>query len=474
MNNNSTSGFPLLLIIHILLFPFIFATLLFSTPPFAFAQMEIYWDSLLSFSQEYDDNIYLTETDTEEDFITILSESLRLGLRGEDFDGSIDVSLGYSFYKEEEDNNSIRSNINFSNFKAFPLSENVFLDLDGFFNISEDPVEIDELIASDRRSRNRYYRNRSSAKVTYQFGEEEFIYWGFGNTLLINSDSELEDSVEYKPSFGLSYWFNSYHGFTADTSYAKANFDVSSDFDEFVISSSYIWRFKETTRAIIAYAKTSRDFDGVDTQDYRFMNMTVGLSHQFSDSLLASVNAGRYSQNVSGVDDATGLSWSATLAKDFENISLSANAGYYQQNPDDFSINREFSGSLSLSKFYEYSTISITGGRSFREQFFEAENLGFTKEETLLGTYSIQPSENLEIDVTALYRKNEYVELGFPRTDDVWQVGTSISYRIFEWLAPSFSFSHRERNSDLPGNRYKGNRFFLTFSYPHEGKPIEF
>lgn len=452
----------------------LWAVLIFFYPPCVSAQMEFYWNSALSLSQEYDDNINLTENNTEDDFITLITESIGFGVRSEDFDASIDLSLGFSFYKEQKDNNSFRSNINLSNFKDFPLSENLILDLDGSFNISEDPVEIDELVASDRVGRNRYIRNRSSARITYQFGEEELIYGGYGNTFLENSDPDVEDSLEHKPFLGLSYWFDLHHGFTATSSYAKAAFDVSSDYDEYTASTSYIWRFIESTSAIVAYSVVSRDFDGVEEQDYRFQNMTLGFSHQFSDSLLASANAGMYRQDIDLADDDTGLSWSVTISKDYEDILVSANAGYYQQNPDDFRIDREFSGSLSLSKQYDYGSISVTGRRSFQEQFFEAENLGFTMEESLSATYSIQPIEDLGIDITGLFRKNEYVELIFPRTDKTWQIGTTASYRIFEWLTASFSFSHRERDSNVIDNSYKGNRFFLSFSYPYEGKPIEF
>ncbi|MBW1801455.1 MAG: outer membrane beta-barrel protein [Deltaproteobacteria bacterium] len=457
----------------LLIFPLIIISLFLSFDAFA-AGVELYWSSQSSLSLEYDDNINLTNENTEDDIITLINETVNIGIKSEDFDSSIDLSIGYAFYQENDDNNSFRGNLNLSNFKQYPIADNVILDLDGSMSLTDDPVELDELVASDRRSRNRYFRNNSTARVTYQFGEEETMFLGYSTNMLANEDPDIEDSRESRPFFGLNYWFDLYHGFTMRAAYARASFDVSSDYDEYVSSASYIWRLKETTSANLSYARTSQDFEDEGEEDHRFQNLTLGLSHQFDDSLSASVSAGMYRQNFDGADEDGGLSWSATVNKELEDFILSANGGYFQQNPDSFRLEREFSGSINVSRQYEYSAISFTGSRSFREQFFEAENLGFTKEESLSGNYSIQPLEDLNIDVSASYRRNRYVELEFPRKDNVWQIGTSLSYRIFEWLTASLSLSHRERDSNAADERYKANRVFFSLTYPYEGRPVEF
>jgi hypothetical protein len=460
--------------VSIFLFPFLALSHLLAIHAFA-AGGEIYWRSQSSLSLTYDDNIFLTNENKVDDIITLISETIRIGIRSEDFDAGIDVSIGYACYEENDQNNGLRWNINFANFKDYPLAENVFLDLDGYLSLSEEPIELDELYASDRnRSRNQYFRSRAGATIRYEFGEEEDLSLGYRNILLENDDPTIEDSREDRPFFGLNYWFDYHHGFSVNAAYAKAEFDVSSDYDDYVTSASYIWRLKEITRTNLSYARTEKNFDDEGDDDYRFQNMTVGLSHQFDDSFSASVNAGLYRRNFVIKNDESGLSWSATLTKEIEDYVFTVNGGYYQQNPDTFRVDPEFSGSIQMSGQYEYSSFSISGRTVIREQLFEAENLGFNREETLSGRYSLQPLEDLGISISALYRKNKYLETVIPRTDKVWQLGPSLSYRIFERLTAGFSINHRNRDSTVPNESYEDNRVFFSLSYSFDGKPIEF
>jgi len=275
--------------VFIFLFPLL--TLLHVVVIHAFAAGgEFYWRSQSSLSLEYDDNIFLTDENKVDDIITVLTETVRLGLRSEDFDAAIDVSVGYAFYQDNDDYNGLRWSINFANFKDYPLSENVLLDLDGYVSLSEEPIEPDEFYVSDRvGSRTQYLRSRAGAKIIYAFGEEEDLSLGYSNILLKNDDPTIEDSREDRPFFGLNYWFDYHHGFSLNAAYARGEFDFSSDSDDYVTAASYIWRLKEITRANLSYARTDKNFDdGGD--DYRFQNMTVGLSHQFDDSFSASVN----------------------------------------------------------------------------------------------------------------------------------------------------------------------------------------
>ena len=179
--------------------------LVFLSPVGAHAEgAQFLWSSQFSVSQEYDDNIDLESTDPKDDWITTLSQGITLGIATEEIAANVDFSFGYAFYQERPDNNSFRTNFNLSGFRDIPVTENIILDLDSSLNISEDPVEVDEAVASVRHSRNKYLRARTVARLTYQFGEEDKLYFGYGNMILENGDPEVEDSREYNPFIGLT------------------------------------------------------------------------------------------------------------------------------------------------------------------------------------------------------------------------------------------------------------------------------
>jgi uncharacterized protein (PEP-CTERM system associated) len=110
----------------------------------------------------------------------------------------------------------------------------------------------------------------------------------------------------------------------------------------------------------------------------------------------------------------------------------------------------------------------------FREQYFEAENLGGSEYRRIRASYGFQAAENLRITMGAGYYTNEYVELGAPREDKTWYGDMSLSYRILEHLTSRLSYSHQERDSEEDLSDYKVNRVMLMFTIPYQGKPRSF
>ena len=447
----------------------------FALPNISYSeQAQLLWSTRFSLSQEYNDNIYLDNNDAVDDWITTISQGLTLNIKTEETDARVDFQLGYAFYKDRSDNNSFRGNINLSGFKDIPITENLMLDLDSSLNISEDPVEADEEVVSTRRSRNRYMRGRSTTRLTYRFGEEDQLYGGYGYTLLENSDPDIEDSKEHRPFIGLNYWFDLHHGINLNLSHARGEFETSSDFDDTRAGAIYTLRLSPTTSWNISYSRTSKDYSDEEENDYEIQNISLGLSHQFSEGLSGSASAGYYRDDVDDESSEKGVSWSASVSKQHEDLSASVSAGYYNNNPEEGGTDREFSGRLSVGKQFEYGSLLITGNTSIKEQIHEAENLGFSRQKGISASYSLQAAEDFNINLTGLYRENKYLDLDNPRKDKTWQGRVSFSYQLLEWLTASLNLSHRKQDSTDDINDYKVNQAFFTLSLPYEGKPIDF
>ncbi|MGD8387307.1 MAG: hypothetical protein PVG49_09190, partial [Desulfobacteraceae bacterium] len=258
----------------------LFFSLLNTAPAHA---AEFYWTTAFSLSEEYDDNIYLENEDPEDDFITLAEQGFTLGIRTENIDTSVDFSIGYAHYLEREDEGDIRGNIDLSGARDIPLSDRWLLDLDESFSISEDPIEFgpaedpetlaedEDVVYSNRRDRNRYYRNRFRGELAYRFGEEDEFYGGYSNNLLMNSANDLQDSMKHQPFVGMRYWFNPHHGIDLGLHYALAKFDEDeqtqgdtdaiSDFNELGATATYSFRLDPDTTWRLTYAYTTKDFD---------------------------------------------------------------------------------------------------------------------------------------------------------------------------------------------------------------------
>ncbi|MGW8181746.1 MAG: outer membrane beta-barrel protein, partial [bacterium] len=204
---------------------------------------EFQWSTRITLSEQYDDNIDLAPDDEEDDWITTVGPGLTLAFLLEETEVRLDYDLYFSYYAKNDENNNVRHSLTLTGLKGIPVAENVTLDLDESFRVSEDPVEVSEQTSSTRRSRERYYYNDAGVRVNYLFGEEDFLYVGSRHLLLINDESDLEDSQELRAEAGIAYWFTIRHGVSLDYQYARAEFDDSDDYDKHSGRFTYRYRF---------------------------------------------------------------------------------------------------------------------------------------------------------------------------------------------------------------------------------------
>ncbi len=417
---------------------------------------EFYWDTSFNLSEEYDDNIYLQDQDQTDDFITLVSQDFNLGIRTEDLDVGLDFSIGYAYYQERGGSGEIRGDINLSGARDIPLSDRLFLTLDESFKVSEDPlefgptedIETSSEVYSSRNTRNRYYRNLFRGELAYRFGEEDDFYWGYRNNLLENSSEELQDSMIHNPYAGVRYWFVPQHGVDLSLNYTMARFDdqidvndpgSTSDYEGWGTNAAYYFRMRPETIWNLTYSFYTRDFDSPNDTDYDVHNMSIGVSHQLTETL-----------------------------------SASAGFGWYRQVPERGDSSDGPSGNVGLSKQFENGTLSLQGSWGFREQYAEAQNLGSSKFRRIRATYGFQAAENISVSLGLGYYENEYLDLNNRSKDKTWYGNVSMSYRILERLTASLNYTHQDRSSDTNLGDYKVNRVMLKFSIPYQGRPRSF
>ena len=389
-------------------------------------------------SEQYDDNIDLVPDDEEDDWITRVGPGLTLAFLLEETEVRLSYDIYFSYYAKNDEENDVSHSLTLTGLKGIPVAENVTLDLDETFRVSEDPIEVSEQTnsSSTRRTRDRYYRNNAGVRVNYLFGEEDFLYIGSRHLLLINDGSEYEDSQELRAEAGIAYWFTIRHGVSLDYEYARADFDVSEDFDKHNGRFTYRYRFSPRVQSNTFYAYDSVDFDGRQ-EDYQVHNAGTGLDLEVS-----------------------------------ENSSLSVSGGYYHRDRERSDDNDGFMGSFLFHRIFARGSLDLEASTGYEEVYIEAENLGFTEYYRASASLNYQLLERLTANISGFFQRDEYVDV--ERDDDTWQGQGVLNYSLLPWLSSSLSYQYRRVESNLQENEYTDNRVTLTFvaSYLSEPKPF--
>jgi hypothetical protein len=416
---------------------------MFLFPDYALAEEKKFqWSTRIAVSEQYDDNINLEEDDADHDWITSISPGLSLIALLEQTDVQLDYDLSYLDYARDQEDDEFRHHLTLSGFEGIRVSDRMTLDLDESLYISEDPVEADETVTSVRRTRNRYYRNTTRARLNYAFGEGDLLYIGGQHILLENEEPSVEDSQSYGAMAGIAHWFTIRHGLSADFSYDRGDFDRSEDFDSYDSTVTYTYRFSPATEASLSYRYDFFDYreEGELRGDYGVHSARMGLSHQFTERTSTSISGGYFVQDLeTGDGDDDG-----------------------------------FDGEVSVNHRLENGALTLGGSAGYRQQFVEAENLGFSKFYRASANFTYQLLERANVTLTGFYIKDDYQETTGDREDETWGGAATLDFLILRWLSANLSYEFRERDSTISDNDYTDNRVTLRLVAFYLSRPRPF
>jgi hypothetical protein len=423
------------------------------SPGFALTK-QFQWTARVTASEQYDDNINLDRDNEENDWITAVGPGLSLVILTEEAEVRLDYDIAFVYYAEQSDNNTIRHALTLSGLKNMPVSDRMTLDLDNSFLVSEEPVEVSDQATSNRRSRERYYRNTFQGRVNYLFGPQDSLYLGFNHYLLINDDPDVEDSTLYGPTAGIAYWFSIRHGINLDFSYNWGDFEDSADFEQYHGDFAYIYQYSPLTRARLTYSYQVLNYDAdsfeeridavdgtlVARDDYAIHSANLGFDHNFTPNLSASLAGGYYYQDNERRDDNSGFLGNGSITQAFQNGSFSLNA---------------------------------TAG--YRQQYLEAENLGFSEYYSVGTAVNYQLTEKLSVDLSGSYERDDYKETIFTnRIDERWTASLNLGYSLLSWLSASIDYRFREMDSTNNEDNYTSNVVTLRLVATYQSQPKPF
>ena len=401
--------------------------------------------------EEYNSNIDLSPNRFKrDDFITTLSPGIRFSTlpwaettrelrapsatREDRFGMDLDYRLGLVFYAKEKDYNFV-SHDGLLNAWYSP-SQRVTFRVRDYLVRSDENRERDysstalpeQLLLGTQRVRSPYTRNAFEPSVEYRFGVGNVASLNYRYMVYRNQSPLSENSEENFINPRITYWFDIRNSLSLDYSLTVGDFERSSDFISHLATGRYAYRFNPRTSVFADYSFETRNFDPPSI-DYKIHRPSIGAEHNFSPTL---------SGRVQG--------------------------GYFWQNPKTGSTTKGFYYDLGLTKRAERTsyTLSFVGG--YTEDYFTAENRGFTKYHRALATISHQLSQHLSVGGNTSYERAK----SEPDAEDrIWGIGVNGSYQVLRWLTATLDFSHREnhaKNSNLDYSEYRGV-FRITASY---------
>jgi hypothetical protein len=428
---------------------FVLFLLIFPTLGHAWSSEEIFshFQPYITVQEEYNSNIDLSQNRYKrDDFITTIFPGFKFSTAprspitgdfrptptaGEKYGVDLDFRAGFNFYAKNHEENYTSLNGLLNAWYAVTPRLN--------FRVRDYVIRSDEIreaeysstsiegqyLPSRTRKREPYIRNVLEPSVQYQFGRDNVIEFNYRNNVYHIQSRTSEDSMENFFNPKITYWFDIRNGVSLEYGLTLGNFQGSPDLVGHMATGRYTYRFNPRTSIFGEYTQMWRNFDNPGT-DYAVYRPSLGMEHAFSPTL-----------------------------------SVKIQGGYFWENPE--------RGSTVEGPFYDILltqrgkrttyTLSFQGG--YTEDYFTAENQGFTQYHRALGRVTYQLLRQMNVGLFGSYEWAKYpgsvVEDKEPK-DQTWAVGVNASYQILKWLNASLDVSHRENRSNISDREYSEYR----------------
>jgi hypothetical protein len=412
----------------------LFFLLLLCWPSVCYAEPQSSLTPSISASEEYTDNVFLSDDNTQTDWITSVTPGLRYNLVGKNNTLMLSYAPTFSYYDKYSDLNTVRHNASAE--AALQLAQHTAFTIRNVFVRTEEPISREEVEDETvNRSREPYYTNTATAEIAHEFGSSDMFRLQYTDTLRDNEAPDEEDSKSHNGLINLIYWFQPHLGIDTQVAYTRGEFsDGSDDFDRWYGYLRLIKRFDPHLDVFVRYAHTYLDFDG-ETEDYQVYDASIGIDYAPTATTSLSLGAGYFIQDIErgqGADESE----------------------------------EEDGGTLNaiLRKTWKHGGIDLTGETGYRQSYFGAENLGFDKYSRIVVSARHRFTQDFSGNISGSYREDTYTETIDDRKDDTWVGAVGLGYQPRPWLTAGLQYAYRERDSDIDINDYNENSVMLTIT----------
>lgn len=172
--------------------------------------------------EQYTDNVRLSYSEAESDFITMISAGVIAEAKNKNGNLTFSYNLGRSLYSQFSEYDSWRHYSDLSG--EYDLSKKTAIQFTNFFRITEDPnAELRERFENIdkvpiiparrqvyretiRRDRLRYLSDTAQIKMTHQLSRSDSVYFQYEFEIEENEDPSIQERTAHRPAVGVVYW----------------------------------------------------------------------------------------------------------------------------------------------------------------------------------------------------------------------------------------------------------------------------
>ena len=429
--------------LSVILFMFLIASAAFS--------MQYTFQPRVSTSEEYTSNVFLSEDNEEDDWITSVSAGFTARAIGKTGELEVSYDPAYKFYRDFNENDGWTHNARLHGYSN--LTQRTRFDISDRFLWTQDPLEEEDILAlregqvvqegdtTVRQGRRTYYRNTASTRISHQFGQRDRVYAGFLYSFLRNRDPQEEDNDRYQPEVGLNYWFGPRFGIESNAAYTKGNFDQdedfvgqgSSDFDNWAGTLRAVTNISTRFSIFAQHNQIFRDFESnnADDNDYLVYAPSAGITYVVEEGLNLRLGGGYFYQRVAGSDDNQGPFANSQIDKTWT---------------------------------YKRGTIMLAALTGLDQNDFGSENIGLERYVAAQGSANYQFTRLLGGYVNGFYRYSDAVESTDQNAGEKvhrYRAGAGFVLEPLRWMEIRLGYTFNKLNSDDKADEYIEHRGLL-------------
>jgi len=221
-------------------------------------------------TEEYTDNVDLSESDEESDFITTIQPGFTLAAIGQTRALDFSYDPAYSWYANNAEYDTLRHSANLNAYSL--LSRNARIEISDSFLYTEEPLDSLDAIETegDRTGREPYYNNVANLALTNRFGSASEITLAYQYAVLENEDeaNQQEDSQEHTPFLSWEYALSERVVNSVNLAFTRGEFDVADDFERYFANFQLRWQATRNVATGVSYEHTALYFDQNEDENY--------------------------------------------------------------------------------------------------------------------------------------------------------------------------------------------------------------
>jgi len=377
---------------------------------------------------EYNDNIFLDETDETEDVIYRVAPWIEATKQWQRLLADFRYQPRFTWYEKNPNLDLTGHNVDLD--FSGDLSRNVSLELTNRFVHSEE--ENRDRFNSQQSSRLPYTSFASTLIGTWLTGRDESL--GFligGETLDYDEESLSQDGTEYEGRINGRQRVGDLDFATFDLGYAEGEYDDSTTYDLIngVVGGEYGLHRRKRLFARLGFSKTSGDA----RSNYTTLNPLVGI------------------------------------VGEMKNLRYDIGAGFlvYDQEDADTEYYPSLVANVVAARSWRRGELELTLTSGYEEEFLESESPGFDTYAlaNITGLYNLAPDWSCNGGCEVRGDSYEDTRPGeVDRKDLSLSVGGGLEYRMMRRATVRLDYTFRVRESEIDTFEYKENSVLMTLN----------